>query len=229
MRPKITLIIIILAISAMLAGLCGKEVPQPVSPHPIESVLHNARIAAVRVSMESEGEYSHIGSGFVVAEDGYIVTARHVANKGGKYRVSFADGTELDAKVAFISSLADCAVLKVRHKGLAHMKIRSQGPRLGETVFTVGTPISTFLENYITCGIVSKLRVSVEKLGALDVFMIDAAVSPGNSGGPVIDTDGRVVGMVIARVPGAVGLNFAVYAEDIADVLGKARGGKTTD
>jgi serine protease Do len=218
-------VLIFLLLGLFVVGVAEMTAPVALTPvSPVESVLLKAQEATVRISVSSENGFRHIGAGFVVSEDGYIITARHVASKQAQYLAIFDNNAVLEAKVVYISTFTDCAVLKVEHRGLATIALREEAVFLGEDVFVIGSPVDELFENYVTHGIVSKLRVSLLDLSIADVFMYDAATNPGNSGGPVLDERGCVVGMVVAVVPGAHGLAYAVYASDIADTLEKARG-----
>ncbi|MFE6969500.1 S1C family serine protease [Isoptericola sp. NPDC057653] len=168
------------------------------------------------------------GSGFVLREDGYILTNNHVvAPTGGKgsARVTFSDGRERDAKVVGRTADYDLAVIKVDEDGLEPLVLGdSDEVVVGDPVLAVGAPLG--LDSTVTTGIVSALHRPVqagdETGGAttafIDAIQTDAAINPGNSGGPLIDADGEVVGInsAIAQPPGAlaatgnIGLGFAI-------------------
>jgi serine protease Do len=220
------LFVMVVMSACVIVGAYAEKSSCAISMHPVEAMLSQVQAATVRISVSSENGFRHIGAGFVVSEDGYIITAGHVASKQAQYLAIFGDNTVLEAKVVFINAFTDCAVLKVDHRGLTPITLREEPAFLGEDVFVVGSPVDELFENYVTHGIVSKLRVRLLDLSITDVFMLDAATNPGNSGGPVLDERGQVIGMVIAVAPGAHGLAYAVYASDIADTLEKARRGK---
>lgn len=231
---KIHYILICFAIVAVctlawLGTIASPDMLDPAPrPHLIELMLFDAQKSTVRVSVEYEGTFKHVGSGFVATSDGYIITARHVADMPAPYRVTWQNGIYADATVVFVSTFTDCAVLKIDGVGLDCLPLRATRPHLGETVYVIGNPVGELFENYVTRGIVAKLRVALPALNLTDLFMIDAAVNVGNSGGPILDEHGYVIGIAIAKMPYADGMGFAVCAEDIADTLQKARNEKRT-
>ena len=159
----------------------------------------------------------HIGSGFIIMPD-LIITARHVVNRKGNYAVVFADGSKCNIQAIRISEETDCAVLLV-HKANLRPLILTTKVEIGQPIFVVGSPIDVAYFNYITRGIVSKLNVQKDWLSSNPLIMIDAAVNPGNSGGPVFDMWGRVIGIVIAHHPHNCGLNFIIPSIDILTLL----------
>ncbi len=167
------------------------------------------------VLIEIDGR--HTGSGFVVAPD-LIITARHVVDREGNYAVLFADGTRRNVQAIRISEDADCAVLLVRKANLRPLILTTE-VKVGQPILTIGSPLEPDFFNYVTCGIVSKLDVQEDWLSSNPVIMIDAAVNPGNSGGPVFDMRGRVIGIVIARYPHNCGMNFITPTADIIVLL----------
>ncbi|MGF0116114.1 S1C family serine protease [Promicromonospora sp. Marseille-Q5078] len=172
------------------------------------------------------------GSGFVLREDGYILTNNHVvapaAGSGGAALVTFADGRERTAEVVGRTADYDLAVVKVDEDGLAPLALGdSDAVVVGDPVLAVGAPLG--LDSTVTTGIVSALHRPVQAgdetgggaaTAFIDAIQTDAAINPGNSGGPLIDADGRVVGInsAIAQPPGAmsatgsIGLGFAIPA-----------------
>jgi len=172
------------------------------------------------------------GSGFVLREDGYILTNNHVvapaAGSGGAALVTFADGRERKAELVGRTADYDLAVVKVDADGLAPLVLGdSDAVVVGDPVLAVGAPLG--LDSTVTTGIVSALHRPVQAgdetgggsaTAFIDAIQTDAAINPGNSGGPLIDGDGRVVGInsAIAQPPGAmsatgsIGLGFAIPA-----------------
>jgi len=171
------------------------------------------------------------GSGFVLREDGYILTNNHVvapAAAGGSAVVVFADGRKRDAEVVGRTADYDLAVVKVDVDGLEPLVLGdSDAVVVGDPVLAVGAPLG--LDSTVTTGIVSALHRPVQAgdetgggaaTAFIDAIQTDAAINPGNSGGPLIDADGEVVGInsAIAQPPGAmsatgsIGLGFAIPA-----------------
>jgi serine protease Do len=188
------------------------------------------------------------GSGFILSEDGYILTNYHVISYAaqGNYEVTVIlhDGTRYPATVVGTEESNDLAVLKIEAAGLNPVTFADSGElRVGDEVHAVGNPLGE-LEFTMTNGHVSALdRVITtdESTEAINMFQIDAAVNSGNSGGPVYDALGRVVGVVTAKYSesGVEGIGFAIPVNDarkIADdlmtkgyVTGKAYMGITYD
>jgi S1-C subfamily serine protease len=189
-------------------------------------------VASVRVDGATGGETPMgTGSGFLFTPDGYLLTNSHVARAGGrisphtashakKHRVSLPDGREFDARWVGDDPDTDLAVLCIdsTSKGsLAPLVLgRSATLRRGEIAIAIGNPLG--FEHTVTAGIVSALGRSMRSgTGRLipDVIQTDAALNPGNSGGPLLNSRGEVIGVNTAIIRGAQSISFAV-AIDIA-------------
>jgi len=171
------------------------------------------------VLIEIDGR--HTGSGFVIAPD-LIITARHVVDREGEYAVLFEDGTRRDVQAIRISETTDCAVLLV-HKANLRPLILTTDIKIGQPIIVIGSPLDPKFFNYVTRGIVSKLDVQDEWLSDNPVVMIDAAVNPGNSGGPVFNMQGQVIGIAIAGFTYNCGMNFITPAADILILMERWR------
>ena len=163
------------------------------------------------------GERPHVfkrrslGSGFIISEDGYIVTNNHVVAKATEIKVVLKDGSEFKAKIVGTDPKTDIALLKIDPKGkkLSVVKLGdSDKLKIGEWVLAIGNPFG--LSYTVTAGIVSaKGRVIGE--GPYDNFIqTDASINPGNSGGPLVNIEGEVVGINTAIIAGAQGIGFAI-------------------
>ncbi len=159
-----------------------------------------------------------VGTGFVISEDGYILTCYHVVEYAMRYgydiSVLLHDETEYPAELVGYDEDGDLAVLKINVSGMNPVTIGSSGDlKVGETIYAVGNPLGE-LTYTMTDGIVSALNreISTDISSSLYVFQINAAVNSGNSGGPVYDTRGMVVGIVDAKYAdtGVEGLSFAL-------------------
>jgi S1-C subfamily serine protease len=174
-------------------------------------------VTTTQAQSGASGPRSELGAGVVLNAQGLVLTALHVVAAGGRIEVQFADGTRATAQVARRQPDSDIAVLAPdRLPAVVVPAVLGGGAQVGDAVFPVGHPLG--LRDTLTAGVVSALGRSIEteagpRLKGLIQF--DAAVNPGNSGGPLLDRDGRVVGIVTAlanpsRQPYFVGIGFAV-------------------
>lgn len=170
--------------------------------------------------MTSSGAVS--GSGFIVSEDGYIMTNYHVVEDAYESKLDIQvmtyDGTQYSASIVGVEAANDVAVLKIDAEGLNAATLgNSDVLQVGDTVFAVGNPLGE-LEFSMSTGHVSALGrvISTQESESINMFQIDAAVNEGNSGGPVYNTNGEVVGIVTAKYSssGVEGLGFAIPIND---------------
>ena len=174
----------------------------------------------------SGGTSSVYGTGFIISEDGYILTNYHVIETAYINSVApqivLRDGTTHSARIVGFEATNDVAVLKIEATGLTPVRIgASNAVRVGETIYAVGNPNQ--LDYTITGGIVSALdrEVQVDVSGSsITMFQISAAVNSGNSGGPVYNELGQVIGIVSAKYmsTGTEGLGFAIPIDDAMDI-----------
>ncbi|NHN56507.1 PDZ domain-containing protein [Calidifontibacter sp. DB0510] len=213
----------------------------------LEAVAERALPSVVTIRIaDSSGKPIGTGSGFVLRADGYIVTNYHVAKAPGsdQLKVLFQDGSQIDASVAGADSSYDLAVLKVDRKGLIPLLLGdSRALQVGAPVVAVGAPLG--LQGSVTSGIVSALNRPVITKGGgsggddsggsgdsgnsdaetsdaayLDAIQTDAAINHGNSGGPLLNLQGQVVGVNTAIASatengGSIGLGFAIPANQV--------------
>jgi len=171
------------------------------------------------------------GSGFIVSADGVILTNAHVAADATDIVVKLTDRREFDAKVIGVDRRSDIAVLKIEAKNLPVVKIGSPAKlKVGEWVAAIGSPFG--LENTVTAGIVSAKARALPDENYVPFIQTDVAVNPGNSGGPLFNMNGEVVGInsqIFSRTGGYMELSFAIpidVAMNIKDQL--AQNGKVT-
>ena len=151
------------------------------------------------------------GSGVVVTPDGYILTNEHVVQQTQSARVAFVDGRSVSAAVVGRDPATDLAVLRAHATGLPHAQVLSAAPRVGQLVVAVGNPLG--FESTVSAGVVSALGRSLRsRHGRLieGIVQHTAALNPGNSGGPLVDARGGVVGINTAIIAQAQGIGFAV-------------------
>lgn len=170
-----------------------------------------ARASPAVVGIEQRGGQ---GSGLVLAPDGYVLTNSHVARGQGPLTVRLLGGEGLAAERVGADARTDLAVVRVAAQGLPALPLGdSRALQVGQLVVAIGNPLG--FERSVTMGVVSALyrHLPAPGGGLLDgLVQTDAAVNPGNSGGPLLDADGRVVGVTTAMLPWAHGMAFAVPA-----------------
>src|SRR5580692_1071455 len=170
---------------------------------------------------EAERARGGAGSGVVVTPDGYLLTNEHVVQKVSQARVTFVDGRSVPAVVAGRDPATDLAVLRAQAAALPYAQLSPARPlRAGQLVVAVGNPFG--FESTVSAGVVSALGRSLRsRHGRLieGVVQHSAALNPGNSGGPLLDARGRVVGINTAIIAMAQGIGFAVPAATAQWVL----------
>ncbi|WP_176399796.1 Do family serine endopeptidase [Novosphingobium sp. B 225] len=183
-------------------------------------------------------EAQSLGSGFVVSADGYVVTNNHVITADGQGQVesitvTMPDGTEYPAKLIGKDAPSDLAVLKINAgKPMPFVKFGdSRSARVGDWVIAIGNPFG--LGGTVTSGILSAIARSTGSGSAYDRYLqTDASINRGNSGGPMFDMKGQVIGInnaIFSPTGGSVGIGFAIPAETAAPIVDKLIRGQTID
>ena len=160
------------------------------------------------------------GSGFILTDDGYIMTNNHVISNSEEITVTLSDQTELAAKLIGSDKRSDLALLKVEANNLPVVKIgTSEDLKLGEWVLAIGSPFG--FDHTVTAGIVSGKKRNLPNESYVPYIQTDVAINPGNSGGPLFNLEGDVVGVnaqIYTRSGGFMGVSFAIPAETLATV-----------
>jgi serine protease Do len=171
-----------------------------------------------------EFQSQSLGSGFIISQDGYILTNAHVVETADEITVKLTDKREFKAKVIGADRRTDIALIKIEATGLPAVKVGDPNKlRVGEWVLAIGSPFG--FENTVTAGIVSAKGRSLPQENYVPFIQTDVAVNPGNSGGPLFNLRGEVVGInsqIYSRTGGFMGLSFAIpidVANDIAQQL----------
>jgi serine protease Do len=161
-----------------------------------------------------------LGSGFIISSDGYVLTNAHVVADSDEVIVRLADSREFKGKIVGVDSRTDVALLKVPATGLPTVKLgNSENLKVGEWVAAIGSPFG--FVNTITAGIVSAKGRSLPDETFVPFIQTDVAVNPGNSGGPLLNLRGQVVGInsaIYSRTGGYMGVSFAIPIEVALDV-----------
>lgn len=162
-----------------------------------------------------------MGSGFVVSEDGLILTNNHVIDGADEIYVRFNDRSELKAELIGADARSDLAVLKVDADDLPYAKLgKSKDLKVGEWVFAIGSPFG--FDYTVTAGIVSAKGRSLPNENYVPFIQTDVAINPGNSGGPLFNMDGEVIGInsqIYTRSGGFMGVSFAIPMDVAMEVV----------
>ncbi|MFN7085538.1 MAG: DegQ family serine endoprotease [Burkholderiales bacterium] len=172
-----------------------------------------------------------LGSGFIISADGYILTNSHVVDAADEVTVKLTDKREFKAKVIGADRRTDVALIKIDAAGLPTVKFGDPGKlKVGEWVVAIGSPFG--FENTVTAGIVSAKGRSLPQENFVPFIQTDVAVNPGNSGGPLFNMRGEVVGInsqIYSRTGGFMGLSFAIPIDVASNIAQQLRAtGKVT-
>ena len=193
-----------------------------VSEEGIEEAISGVYDAVVTVKTYSSGSLISTGSGFVYKKEdntGYIITNNHVIEDGNSYEILLQNGEAVEAKLLGSDKYSDLAVLSV--DGEKVNKVAKLGDdsllKIGNTVFTVGSPMGSEYSGSVTKGIVSATDRTVESDDIItNVIQTDAAINPGNSGGPLVNMAGEVIGITSSKLSATQieGMGFAIPIND---------------
>ncbi|MBQ6159715.1 MAG: trypsin-like peptidase domain-containing protein [Oscillospiraceae bacterium] len=242
----------LLVVGALLLGLLGGLVLAPMlggstNTKPTETAAPSSENEAARIYRENVDAVVHIlanhvadpasggaaptasaGTGFLITEDGYLLTNAHVVEKAASVQVTLHGGQQYAAQIVQVEDLqSDLALLKIDATGLQPVTLGSSaGLRVGDQVYTIGNPLGE-LSFSLTAGFLSAGPRQVSAGGrTLTMLQTNAAFNQGNSGGPLFDTQGKVVGVVTAKLSGSEsadssveGLGFALPIDELLDTV----------
>jgi S1-C subfamily serine protease len=190
------------------------KIPLLAATAPPSSV--EAAVASVVLIRAGEAQ----GTGVLVSRDGYIVTAAHVVNSASSVKIRWSDGSEANADVVRTIRGRDVSLLKADVKGRPPLPLRRDEPAIGEPVFAVGSLLGEKFQSSVTKGVMSADRVT----DGYAFIQSDVTTGPGGSGGPLLDAQGRIVGVTVSGVRplGVIptGINMFVPSRDVIDFLG---------
>ena len=213
---------------AVAAAMAAATPAPPIAPQVYQAILPS--LAVVQTDRSSRGEGFGVGGGVVINDNAEILTALHVVEGGTEIKVGYADGTTTTAEVASVDPQRDIALLTPHALPSLVLPATIGNPaslRIGDEVYAVGNPLA--LVASMSAGVVSGLGRDFNPPGRdqtlMDMIQFDAAVNPGNSGGPLLDQGGRVVGIVIGLANPTnqdvfIGLGFAVPIDQAAGTAG---------
>jgi len=193
----------------------------------VEQSVVQVNVQAVQETPFGSQEAQGLGSGVIYREDGYIVTNNHVIRTASEVNVAFADGSTERGEIVGRDPLTDLAVIRVDRNDLpAASFVEDEDPLVGQLAVAIGSPSG--FESTVTSGVVSgvarefppKLIGRVEP-SLTDLIQTDAAISPGNSGGALVDRSGEIIGVNVAYLPaetGAVNIGFAIPSDTVVSV-----------
>ena len=206
------------------AAPAGEELVAGVAAK-IEPSVVQVNVSGMQGSASGQG----VGSGIIYREDGYIVTNNHVVEGAGEVNVAFADGTTEEGEVVGTDPATEVAVIKVDRDGLPAASFGDgRNLTVGQIAVAVGSPSG--FQSTVTSGVVSGVGREVpatltggrQESALVDLIQTDAAISPGSSGGALVDRSGQVIGMNVAYLPpsqtGAESIGFAIPADTVTSV-----------
>ena len=172
-----------------------------------------------------------LGTGFIVAKNGYIVTNEHVSgSKNSTCYVTLEDGRDYEANVVWADSEMDMSVIKINADNLPYLNLGdSDKIKIAEPVYAIGNPIGYEFQRTVTSGIISGLDRTIKiedddkNYYMEDLIQTDATINPGNSGGPLIDKEGNVLGINSIKITTAEGIGFAIPINIIKPIVEKLK------
>ena len=220
----------------MPTGATGHQQP-PTLADLVESV--EPSVVSISVDIVSRGMFYNFtdegsGTGMIIRPDGYILTNFHVVQDAKEIEVSMSDGRNFSAEIIGLDKLTDLAVIKIGAEDLPTVSFGdSDNLRAGDWAVTIGNALALKGGPTVTLGIVSGLgrTIQTERGDLYDMIQTDAAINQGNSGGPLVNLRGEVIGIntaIVSDRPSNLGIGFAVPINTVRDLLPQLRTGKIT-
>ena len=204
-----------------------------------ERVVGISKLKSAGSSIFSNNEEDDLGlgTGFIVSQDGYIVSNSHVTGeKYSKCYITLETGNNYDGTVVWADSDLDLSIVKINAKNLPYVNLGdSKNVRVGETVYAIGNPIGFEFRRTVTSGIISAKNrtIKLEEEGKVsymtDLLQTDATINPGNSGGPLIYPNGDVIGINTVKITSAEGIGFAIPINIIKPIIDSFKNTGTFD
>ena len=231
------------AASPAIVGINVTEVRTVQYRNPFQGDPLFERFFGRRGSRTKQYEVQGLGSGFIISPDGYILTNHHVAGNASKIIVTMTDGNKYNAEIIGSDMTSDVALLKIDAENLPYLKLcNSDDVIIGEWAIAFGNPFGLFDNNAkptVTVGVVSNIGVSFVQDGRVypKGIQTDAAISSGNSGGPLINAQGEVIGMNTIifttsqdrRGAGSIGIGFSIPINRVKKIIDLLKENRTID
>lgn len=190
----------------------------------IVAAVEKAKNAVVKIdkytSIGGNERITGTGSGFVFSSDGLILTNAHVIENSGRLNVSLLDGNEFSGEMIGRDKDTDIAIIKIFGSGYTPVKLGvSDDLKIGQLVIAIGNPLG--YQHSVSVGVLSGVGRTMRTPGGQlidDILQSDAAMNPGNSGGPMINTDGEAIGINTAIIPSAQGLSFSIGIDSAKEI-----------
>ena len=200
----------------MVTGAVEKVIP---------SVVNISEVRLMKNAYLQVHPVPGVGSGFILNENGLILTNAHVVLGSHEIKVALEDGRIFPAQIRGLDTMKDLAVIKINASGLPVPRIAKDNDlKIGQMAIAIGSPLGLVGGPTVTAGVISALNRSIQtEVTFMEGLMqTDAAINPGNSGGPLVNSSGEVIGINSAIIPFAQGIGFAIPIEaamEIADEL----------
>jgi S1-C subfamily serine protease len=218
-------------VSAVVAQVMASATPPPAYSEQVYEIIQPSLVLIQVKSPDANGKSDDgVGSGVVINANGDILTSLHVVTRATEIKLTFADGTESDARVITVQPQIDIAVLRATNPPAQLYPATLGNPHavhVGDEAFVVGNPLGLY--SSMSAGVISGLNRSFKApnsdIRMKGLFQIDAAVNPGNSGGPLLNRYGQVIGIVAALVNPTgqdvfIGIGFAVPIDAAGGAIG---------